>query len=246
MPGLFVVGVHGALLAANAALQAGESLSAFLDDMYVTSHPNRTTAVFQIIRTSLKHHANIDLHSGKTRAWNAAGVEPPGLRELLRERPNDPPTRVGDPGLAPERQGLMVLGTPRGSAAYVQAAMRSERHEHDLLLDEIPGMPDLQCAWLLLLLCGATCSNCLLRVLTPDETLGFASEHNTAVMRCLAELLANDQPLQLDPLACDGRICHWRWAGLVSGRKPLGDGRRTGRLGLTHADTLLALHVRSG
>ena len=233
MPGLFAVGVHGALLAASADLQPGKSLSAFLDDTYVTSHPNRTTAVFQIIRASLKRHANIDLHSGKTRAWNAAGVEPPGLRELLGERPNDPPTWVGDPGLAPERRGFMVLGTPLGSAAYVQAALRSKRQEHDLLLDTIPGVPDLQSAWLLLLLCGATRSNYLLRVLTPDETLEFASEHDTAVIWCLADLLANDQPLQLDPLACDGRTCRWRWAGLVSGRQPLGGGRHTGRFGLT-------------
>ena len=154
MPGLFAVGVRGAVLAANAELQPGETLSAFLDDTYVTSRPNRTTAVFQIIRASLKHHANIGLHSGKTRAWNATGVEPPGLRELLGERPSDPLTWVGDPGLAPERQGLMVLGTPLGSAAYVQAALRSTRQEHDLLLDKIPGVHDLQSAWLLLLRCG--------------------------------------------------------------------------------------------
>ena len=35
----------------------------------------------------------------------------------------------------------------------------------------------------------------------PVESVEFASEHDTAVIRCLADLLANDQPLQLDPLA---------------------------------------------
>ena len=52
-------------------------------------------------------------------------------------------------------------------------------------------------------------------------------------MRCLADLLAHDQPLQLDPLAVHGRTCRWRRAGLVSGRQPLGGGRHTGRFGLT-------------
>ena len=117
------------------------------------------------------------------------------------ERPNDPPTWVG---------------------------VRSQ--EHDLLLDKIPGVPDLQSASLLLLLCGATRSNYLLGVLTPDETLQLASEHDTAVMRRLADLLADDQPLQLD---CNRRTCRWRWAGLVSSWQPLGGGGHTGRLGLT-------------
>ena len=131
---------------------------------------------------------------------------------MLGERPNDPPTWVGDPGLAPERQGLMVLGTPPGPAAYVQATLRSKRQEHDLLLDEIPGLPDLQSAWLLLVLCRATCSNHLLKVLTPGETLGFASEHNTALMRCLAELLANDQQLQFDPLGAPAAGAGRAWS----------------------------------
>ena len=132
MPGLFAAGVHGALLAAKADLQPGKSLSAFLDDACVTSRPNRPAAVL-IICASLNHHAKIDLHS--TCTWHAAGVEPPGLRELLGERPNDPPTWVGDPGLAPERQGFMVLGTPLGSAACVPAALRSKRQERDSLLE---------------------------------------------------------------------------------------------------------------
>ena len=75
MPGLFVAGVRGALLAARAALQPGESLSACLDDVYVTSHSNRTTAVFQIIRT-------------ETRPQRLAGQRNPGARRpTLQELP---------------------------------------------------------------------------------------------------------------------------------------------------------------
>ena len=48
---------------------------------------------------------------------------------------------------ASEQQGLMVLGTPLGSTAYVQAALRSKREVHDALLDKITGVPDLQSAF---------------------------------------------------------------------------------------------------
>ena len=99
---------------------------------------------------------------------------------------------------APEQQGLMVLGTPLGSAAYVQAALQSKREAHDALLDKIPGVPDMQSAWLLLLLCGATRANYWLRVLPPQTTLEFARRHDAAVVRCLADLLANDVPHTLD------------------------------------------------
>ena len=152
------------------------------------------------MQAARKTHANIDWHLGKTKAWNA-GEEPSGLREIVGGGPDDPPTWVGDATLPPEQHGLMVLGTPLGSAAYVQAALQSKREAHDALLNKIPGVPDLQSAWLLLLLCGATRANCWLRVLPPQTTLEFARRHDAAVARCLADLLANSVPHTLDTLA---------------------------------------------
>ena len=122
MPGLYAVGVHGALMAANASLAQGEELYAFLEDTYVTTSRDRTAQAFRSLQAALKTHANIDLHLGKTKAWNT-GEEPPGLREIVGGGPDDPPTWVGDATLHPEQHGLMVLGTPLGSAAYVQAAL---------------------------------------------------------------------------------------------------------------------------
>ena len=115
---------------------------------------DRTAQAFRNLQAALKTHADIDLHLGKTKARSAAGEEPPGLREIVGGGPDDLPTWVGDAALPPEQQGLMVLGTPLGNAAYVQAALQSKREAHDALLDKITRVPDLQSAWLLLLLCG--------------------------------------------------------------------------------------------
>ena len=48
-------------------------------------------------------------------------------------------------------------------------------------------------------------------MLTPDETLEFASEHDMVVMRCLADLLANDHGL--GSATAGGWAAYWRsWA----------------------------------
>ena len=65
MPGLYAVGVHRALMAANASLAQGEELYAFLDDTYVTTSPDRTAQALRSLQAALKTHANIDLHWGK-------------------------------------------------------------------------------------------------------------------------------------------------------------------------------------
>ena len=45
MPALFSLGQHQALQAAHEQLQAGETLYAFLDDIYVTVSPERVRPV---------------------------------------------------------------------------------------------------------------------------------------------------------------------------------------------------------
>ena len=84
MPGLFAVAIHPALVAAHDDLRSGEDLYAFLDDTYVSCERDRACVAFSTLRAALKRHANIDVRLGKTRVWNAAGVETPGLRESRR------------------------------------------------------------------------------------------------------------------------------------------------------------------
>ena len=69
---------HEALQQARHRLHPSDALYAFLDDIYATGHPDRTADQFRILQDSLRQHANIQVHLGKTRAWNNAGEEPPG------------------------------------------------------------------------------------------------------------------------------------------------------------------------
>ena len=63
-----------------------------------------------------------------------------------------------------------------------------------MLLSKLLSVPDLQVAWLLLLMCAAPRCHYLLRALPPGYTAAFARQHDEAVLACLQELLANDGP----------------------------------------------------
>ena len=111
------------------------------------------------------------------------------------------PVWVGDPTVPPELQGIHVLGTPLGHDAFQKAALLAKRCQHDSLLDKLPGLPDLQTAWLLLLMCACPRSNYLLRTMQPSTTDDFAARHDCAIMGSLSELLGSDGPLHLDDQA---------------------------------------------
>ena len=80
------------------------------------------------------------------------------------------PMRV-DGFVVAAQQGLVVLGAPLGSDAFVQHELRRKRGLHDELLSHFPGLPDLQGAWLLLLFCASPRANYLLRMLPPGVTV---------------------------------------------------------------------------
>ena len=83
MPALYAVGQHRALLQVHSELQAGENLFAYLDDIYLTCPPERAGALFASITAALRDAANVQVHLGKTRAWNEAGEEPSSLLAIL-------------------------------------------------------------------------------------------------------------------------------------------------------------------
>ena len=74
MPALFALGQHAALAEVRRQLRPDECLLA--------TSPERTRVVFDLLSLHLHRHAHIQLHRGKTRVWNASGLEPPGIREL--------------------------------------------------------------------------------------------------------------------------------------------------------------------
>jgi hypothetical protein len=82
MPALFLLGQHPALAQVHSQIREGEHIFAYLDDIYIVSHPDRSRAIFDLAGTALWEHARIRINLGKTRAWNAAGDEPPRMQEL--------------------------------------------------------------------------------------------------------------------------------------------------------------------
>ncbi len=132
MPALFALAQHPALQEIQRHLQAGEALFAFLDDIYILCEPDRVSILFELAREAPFRYAHIEINMGKTRVWNAAGVEPLGARAM---------GWVGDHSLPDERQGLVVLGAPFGSEGFIQQCLKQTREEHDKLLNRLKLVP---------------------------------------------------------------------------------------------------------
>ena len=185
MPLLFSLGQHRALVAVQSQLRADEKLFAFLDDVYVVCKPDRAGEVYKVLEVELRTRACINIHKGKTKLWNAAGVEPTMAKELTEAARDFNPQAVvwrGDPGLPPCQQGLTVLGAPVGNEAFICNKLREKGREHERLLRMIPHVQDVQAAWLLLFFCASTRANFLLRTVQPEFTEEFAQHHDDGVM----------------------------------------------------------------
>ena len=166
MPALFSLGAHPALQALQAQLQQDERLFAFLDDVYVVCSPDRINAIFSLLQNALFIHSAIRDHHGKTQVWNRGGVVPTGIEVMEAvARITDPEAIVwrGDTVLPSEDQGVRILGTPLGHPDYVRAQLQSLSATHDA---KVPTLPDLQCAWMVLLHCCAARANYTLRLCT--------------------------------------------------------------------------------
>ncbi len=193
MPALFALGLAPALRALQAEAVPGENIRAFLDDIYLSSSPERTAHLLQRLEVHLFEQACIRLNAAKTRVWNARGVEPPNLPPA----PQSERTWVGDTSLPPDERGLRILGIPLGTDEFAAAYLQNLSAQHRALLDVLPSVPDLQVAWLLLFFCANPRAQYVLRALPPALTAAFAFEHDRSVLLCLAQLL------QVDPGAGD-------------------------------------------
>ena len=181
MPGLYALGQHAALLHLHAQLRPGEGLYAFLDDVYITTPPERTLHALQAAQDSLSRLANIQVQLKKTRAWNRQAWWRP-----CRASTASP---LAGRGVGPCRPRLIVLGSPLGSREYIAAQAG-------------PAVGDLQCAWLMLLLCAAPRSMYLVRTVPPSATDIFATAHDAAIGQCLATLLSGgDEPAHVSAVA---------------------------------------------
>ena len=99
--------------------------------------------------------------------------------------------------LEPQHQGLVVLGVPVGRPEFILAKLEAKSCQHNVLLDRITSVGDLQSAWCLLLYCAAARVNFWLRSVPPGLSGEFAREHDAGVWRCMCQLL------HIDPAAVD-------------------------------------------
>ena len=151
------------VVAIAAQLLTNEKLFPFHDDIYVVCNPDRVGAVHQLQR-ELWHHSRITLRV-------------------------DPEARVwrGDVSQPLSEQGLKILGTPVGQPEFVRAELAKLLVKHQVLMDRIPAVNDLQSAWLLLTFCNPCQflpSQCPTQV-----ALEFATAHDANVWQCFCGLL---------------------------------------------------------
>ena len=165
MPLLLSLGQHAAREAVKARMVEGEVLLAFLDDVNVVTTPERVGDVYMALQDELYRHAWIKIHGGKTQVWNAAGERPEACDALERiAQAVDPSARVWKGADIPTReQGVRVLGTPLGHVDFVEAQLTKKLVEHNVFLQRIPLLADVQSAWSLLLHCAGGRANYLLR-----------------------------------------------------------------------------------
>ena len=113
-----------------------------------------------IIVISTPEHvaAGIRIHQSKTKIWNRAG-EKPAVCDVLEHM-----ARIADPTACVYLEGTTA--------------------DHQLLLDRIPLLGDLQSLSLLLVYCAAARADNMSRVVEPDAAREFCRRHDAAVWRC--------------------------------------------------------------
>ena len=71
----------------------------------------------------------------------------------------------------------------------MKAQLIARRAVHDVLLERILAVPDLQAAWLLLSYCASVRANFALRTVRPDLVGEFCASHDAAIWKCITKIL---------------------------------------------------------
>ena len=89
-------------------------------------------------------------------------------------------------------QGVRVLGTPLGHVDFVDAQLTNKLAEHNVFLQRIPLLADVQSAWSILLHCAGGRENYMFRVVRPELVETFAAGHSAVLCKCLRRILKLD------------------------------------------------------
>ena len=123
--------------------------------------------------------------------WNMAGERPP-VCDVLEQiaRVSDPTARVWrGSGVATERHGIKILGTPVGHPDFVRSHLVDLVEEQHVLLERIPMLQDVQGAWLLLVHCASARANYVVRCVRPEAVAQSARVHDANLWECLSRIL---------------------------------------------------------
>ena len=130
------------------------------------SLPERARPLYDVMGGLLETRAGIQLHAGKTRIWNRARIRPDDIDDLGEE-----------------------VWSPVGSEAFVQAFTETRLEEERRLWNAIPSVPDLQCAWQLLLQCAGPRCHHVLRTVPPSQSERYAAGHDAGMQQTMVALL---------------------------------------------------------
>ena len=204
MPLLFAVGQHGALEAIHRRVNPGEFLMAFHDDVYMATPPTRVGRCTQWC----KKNSMCTLPSGFTAARPRRGTKPVLSVATHWTRSPASPTMIPT-----AQQGVKVLGTPIGHPDFVAAQLEAVRREHKVLLDRIPSVSDVQCAWLFLVHCASARACYYLRTFNPSMVGGLWQCSRNILQLDLHQCSDVVQDASTLPLALGGLGLHWAsWA----------------------------------
>ena len=109
----------------------------------------------------------------RRKTWNHAGIVPENVETL------------GPDAWQPE--GITVLGTPIGSPQYVERKMDERISKERELWMAIPTVPDLQCAWQLLVQCANPRANHIMRTMPPSQSAVYCRAHDAGVWHTARE-----------------------------------------------------------
>ena len=119
-------------------LEDGECLFAFLDNINVLSSPKRTRVISDLLATTLRERAGIQLHTGKTRIW----AEEWKLWDAI---PSIPELQCSWQVLVqcagPRCHHLLRTVPPRQCAGYAHGHDSWMQRTMEALLGRIPGSP---------------------------------------------------------------------------------------------------------
>ena len=144
MPLLFSLAIHNASAEVTAQLFQGEYLFAYLDDIFVLAKPNRAFARFTICwARGCSQVLGSNSIQGRPE-HGTAGAPPPSMGEL------GPDVWICS--------GIQNLGTV-GDAEFVRRLSEERIGKLEQLWGAIAWVPDLQCAWQILLPCAGRSEN---------------------------------------------------------------------------------------